>query len=148
MPCEHRYSLDSSTVEGNDVIYSCDKKPEYLCVNYHRSSERVEKGIWIISRDEEAYRFYCAYDNKNKSDEYPGLWHVESDNCYVGSLKELISFFPAPVNKSDPWHGYPFTFSRASPRDRIRALKTVTERLLLTGKISLARAKKIRQGDL
>jgi len=149
VPCSHVFTLSSVVVANNDHRYECNGRPAYLSVNYHRSAVRSnDKGVWLISRDEEAVRFYCAYDCSNASKNYPGLWHIENDNSYVGNANELIAFFPEPINSGENWHGYPFTFARKSPPDRIRALKDVAERLHKSGGLSLARAKKIRQGDL
>lgn len=149
MPCTHAFVLSQVVVENNDHLYACHGRPAYLSVNYHRSVARSnDKGAWRISRDDEAFRFYCAFDYLNESAKYPGLWHIEGGNEYVGVDKELIAFFPAPVNSGENWHGYPFTFARRSPADRIQALKEVANRLYERGDLSLARAKKIRQGDL
>lgn len=149
MPCTHDFELSHVVVENNDHLYECEKRPAYLSVYYHRSAARAnDKGVWCITRNEEAVRFYCAYDCSNTSTYYPGLWHIESSNNYIGEDKELIAFFPEPINPDDNWHGYPFTFSRRSPRDRILALKDIAERLQKSGDLSIARAKKIRQGDL
>jgi len=60
----------------------------------------------------------------------------------------LIAFYPAPVNTNDPWHGYPFTFQRATPLDRIKAIKDVAEKLFKNNKLSLKRIIKIRKGVL
>lgn len=149
MLCMHDFSLSHVVVANNDHLYKCESRPEYLSVYYHRSAAKTgDKGVWLISRDEEAVRFYCAHACSNASKYYPGLWHIEIENSYIGNANELIAFFPEPMNSNDNWHGYPFTFARRSPLDRIRALKDVAERLRENGVISTARAKKIRQGDL
>ena len=134
---------------NNNCLYACASRPSYMSVDYHRAAGRANnKGLWIISRDEEATRFYCAIDHNNSSPEYPGMWHLETDDTYVGRDRELIAFFPAPENPTDPWHGYPFTFERAAPKARIQALKQVAKRLEAAGSLSLARATKIRRGEL
>lgn len=149
MVCTHDFSLSHVVVQNNDHLYKCESRPEYLSVNYHRSAAKSgDKGVWSISRDEEAFRFYCAHSHSNSSKHYPGLWHIENNNSYVGNANELIAFFPEPINSDENWHGYPFTFARRSPVDRIRALKEVAEILREKKVISIARAKKIRQGDL
>lgn len=149
MTCDHSYSLRSVLGENNDLLYSCNDRPDYLSVYYHRSKARSnDKGQWVISRPEEGFRFYCAYDNKNKSDIYPGLWHIENGNTYIGDDYELIAYFPAPKNNNESWHGFPFTFGRKSPPDRIKALKDVAERLFAQKKLSLGRITKIRNGVL
>lgn len=149
MLCTHDFSLSHVVVANNDHLYKCENGPEYLSVTYHRSAAKSgDKGVWSISRDEEAFRFYCAHVHSNASEHYPGLWHIENNDSCIGNANELIAFFPEPMNPGDNWHGYPFTFSRRSPLDRIRALKDVAERWRENGVISTARAKKIRQGDL
>ena len=149
MPCTHAYVVSSAIAANNDLLYQCGQRPAYLSVYYHRSAARSnDKGLWTVSRDEEVVRFYCAFDHGNGSPLYAGLWHIENDNTYLGEAKELIAYFPAPVNPGENWHGYPFTFARRSPPDRIKALKDVAERLHRNGDLSLARVKKIRQGDL
>lgn len=149
VPCTHAYVVSSAIAANNDLLYQCGERPDYLSVYYHRSAARSSaKGLWAVPRDEEAGRFFCAFDNGNSSPLYAGLWHIENDYTYVGEAKELIAYFPAPVNPGENWHGYPFTFARKSPPERIKALKEVAERLHQSGDLSLARVKKIRQGDL
>lgn len=149
LPCTHVYVVSSAMVANNDLLYQCGQRPDYLSVYYHRSAARSSaKGLWAVPRDDEAGRFFCAFDNGNAAPFYDGLWHIENENTYVGEAKELIAYFPAPVNPGENWHGYPFTFARKSPPDRIKALKAVAERLHQSGDLSLARVKKIRQGDL
>lgn len=149
MPCTHTYLISCAPADNNDLLYQCDQRPEYLSVYYHRSAARsTDKGLWAVPRDDEAGRFFCAFDNNNGSQLYAGLWHIENENTYVGDAKELIAYFPEPVNPGEYWHGFPFTFARKSPPDRIKALKEVAERLHQRGELSLARVKKIRQGDL
>jgi hypothetical protein len=149
VPCFHAYAISSVAAGNNDLLYQCDKRPSYLSVYYHRSAARSkDKGVWAVPRDDEAGRFFCAFDNANGSALYAGLWHIENDSTYLGEAKELIAYFPEPANPGEYWHGYPFTFARKSPPDRIKALKEVAERLHQSGVLSLARVKKIRQGDL
>lgn len=149
MSCNHSYVLQAQRMPQNDLLYSCSHFPQYLAVYYHRSAARQEdKGRWAITEEQEAHRFYCAYDNQNKSDLYPGLWHIESGNTLIGTDGEVIAFFPAPINPQDFWHGYPFSFGRKAPKARIRALKETAENLFLIKKISLSRIKKIRNGSL
>lgn len=149
MTCNHSYSLRPTPRENNDLLYSCDKRPDYLSVYYHRSKARSnDKGCWSISRPEEGFRFYCAYDNNNLSNIYPGLWHIENGKSYIGEDNELIAYFPAPKNANESWHGFPFTFERKSPPDRIKALKDVAERLFAQNKLSVGRITKIRNGVL
>lgn len=149
MTCNHNYTLRSSPREHNDLMYSCDDRPDYLSVYYHRSKARAnDKGRWRISRTEESFRFYCAYDNKNSSKLHPGLWHIEDSNLYIGEDYELIAFFPRPKNNNESWHGFPFTFNRKSPPDRLKALQEVAERLFTQNKLSTKRITKIRNGVL
>ncbi len=141
MSCSHSYTLRSQRASNNDLLYSKDEAPaalSYLAIFYHRSLARQkDKGRWVISESEEAFRFYCAHDNSNMSQLYPGLWHIEVDNTIVGAADELIAFFPEPKNSGDPWHGYPFRFGRAAPPNRIKALRQVAERLFNQKKLAL-----------
>ncbi|WP_208281760.1 hypothetical protein, partial [Massilia oculi] len=61
---------------------------------------------------------------------------------------EMIAYFPAPVNANDPWHGFPFTFAKKAPTDRVKALRDVAERLFRKNEIPLKRITKIRSGVL
>lgn len=149
MTCSHSYILQAQRLAQNDLLFTCSKRPDYLSVYYHRSQARQQdKGRWSISEEEEARRFYCAHENENSSDLYPGLWHVEPDSLSIGVDGEVIAFFPAPSNPGALWHGYPFTFSRRAPTARIKALKEVAEGLFKEKKISLSRARKIRTGSV
>jgi hypothetical protein len=150
MNCKHNYNLSSPKQdEKNNLLYKHPKRPDYLIVYYHRSSALAnDKGCWSISRNEEVFRFYCAHDNKNFSSKLPDLWHIEDGSNYVGAEEELISYFVSPSSQNVPWHGFPFTFGRRSPKERIIALKEVAERLLKDGKLSLKRAAKIRTGSI
>lgn len=149
MTCTHNFEMISKRLNNNDTLLSCTDKPNYLSVFYHRSNARSDnKCCWSISITEEGHRFYCAHENRNESIEEPGLWHIEDGNIFIGTNQELICFFPEPKNTNDFWHGYPFTFDRKSPANRIKALKEVAEKLLKQNKLSLKRVKKIRSGEL
>jgi hypothetical protein len=152
MGCSHLYELQSQRASNNDLLYSRNDVPRalfYLAIFYHRSLARQkDKGRWVITESEEAFRFYCAHDSSNLSALYPGLWHIEVENKVIGAADELIAFFPAPKNSGDPWHGYPFRFGRAAPPKRIKALKDVAERLFQQEKIGIARIKQIRNGAI
>lgn len=154
MTCTHNYS-HTHTLQGNDLLFTDSNKikkyPNYLSVHYHRSKKAGNhKNIWAITPGEECNRFYCAFSNNNKptNTKDTGYWHIEPGNSYIGTQKEIISYFVAPENKGDPWHGYPFTFERETPKDRKKGLQEIAETLFQKNKLSLARTKKIRSGDL
>lgn len=152
MPCHHEYELQVEIKEHSDQLFSCGGRPYYLSVTYHRSKARVkDKSTWAISRDDEAKRFFCAFDHDRKSEEYPGLWHIETGGDFIGTAKELIAFFPEPINVDDAWHGYPYTFRRSAKNGNDnpgKALKEVAQRMLEGNEITVARAIKIRRGAL
>lgn len=149
MSCNHTYTPIVKSTDNNNVLYSCKTRPDYLSVYYHRSGAlAANKGCWTISKEEELFRFYCAYDNKNCTPTYAGLWHIESAEIYIGTNDEMIAYFPAPVNANDPWHGFPFTFAKKAPVERVKALRDVAERLFKQNKIPLKRIAKIRSGAL
>lgn len=149
MPCLHTYCIGTTIQTNNDVLCECAPRPNYLSVSYHRSQGRAgEKNLWSVPVDEEGVRFFCAFDSKNASQYYGGLWHIENGNDYIGTGRELIAYFKPPENALDPWHGYPFSFARKSNNKKIKALKEVADALLRSGNLTTARAKKIRQGEL
>ncbi len=90
MSCNHTYKPIVKSTDNNNVLYSCKTRPDYLSVYYHRSGAlAATKGCWTISKDEELFRFYCAYDNNNCTPDYGGLWHIENTEIYIGTNEEM-----------------------------------------------------------
>jgi len=107
-------------VDSSGIVYTSCAETLYLSLNYHRggSSTTHPKSIWEISRPDECHVF-CTAESESWADQNGDLWAVARDGePHYGTRRERMAFFDAPVNQSDPWHGFPVGGRRGLPLRR------------------------------
>lgn len=82
----------------------------YRQLPYHArtAAPRSDKSRWCILEPEEYGIFALAHDGEWVSHPGDNLFSLLANGRTVlGHDQERLGYFPAPGNKTDPWHGYP-----------------------------------------
>jgi hypothetical protein len=136
-------------IDPSGVHYLSCSGALYLSLNYHRGSGKGRRGksIWAIGRDAECHTF-CEAEIGKWSDARANYWAVSVDaRVQLGKNGERLAFFDAPVNVTDPWHGYPISGRPGSPTRR-RPPDELVGRWLDEGRISYVTYDRILTGRL
>ena len=107
-------------VTGDGIEFISCAKSLYLSRHDHRSvtGTKNPKSIWQLSRANECHTF-CGAQLQQWSDKDGDYWAVARDGQEdFGTRGERVAFFDAPVNNTDPWHGYPVGGKRGLPIQR------------------------------
>jgi hypothetical protein len=97
--------------DGGILFKACDNQSKYKSLDAHQSASctKHQKSVWSDkwSRADECHIF-CEAKIRKWIDKNGDCWSVtrEGDEDY-GPRREIVAFFDAPQNDTDPWHGYP-----------------------------------------
>lgn len=90
----------------------------YKPVNYHNkaAAPNRHKTTWVLNQHEQFEVFRVSDENKWFCKNSKGLFSIlENGKLIMGSNEERLSFFPKPINTTDPYHGYPVDSSEYEP---------------------------------
>jgi hypothetical protein len=90
----------------------------YKPVTYHNKTAATNKHktIWVLKQNEQFGVFEVSDENKWFCKIKKGLFSIlAKGEVVMGSNEERLSFFPNPVNASDPYHGYPIDSGEYEP---------------------------------
>jgi len=82
----------------------------YEPVAYHNKTAAANKHktTWKLKQNEQFEVFRVSDESKWFCNERKGLFSIlDNGDVVMGSNEERLSFFPSPVNTTDPYHGYP-----------------------------------------
>lgn len=91
----------------------------YFSTNQHRGEPTIHKSTWSeeITRDDEFAVFRSA-DQLICRDLAGNYWGIAGKGYQVlGTRHERFAKFPATINLTDPWHGYPVSPNRRGEMD-------------------------------
>ncbi len=94
------------------------KKHYYKPVGYHNKTgeSSKHKTLWVLKQNEQYEPFRISDEKAWICAKNKGLFSIlDNGNVIMGTNEERISFFPNPVNKTDPWHGYPIDSGEKDP---------------------------------
>ena len=94
----------------------------YISLHRHRGSGTTKhKSTWIRSFPPKSeFGLFCSADDGNWKDGTGNYWGAEPGAPVLGVDGERLAKFPMVTNRTDPWHGFPFTLigtPRAGPSD-------------------------------
>ncbi|MBK8805587.1 MAG: hypothetical protein IPO21_02605 [Bacteroidales bacterium] len=90
----------------------------YKPVNYHNKTAATNhhKTTWVLKQNEQFEVFRVSDESKWFCKNRNGLFSIlDNGEVIMGANEERISFFPNPVNNSDPYHGYPVNSGEYEP---------------------------------
>jgi hypothetical protein len=125
--------------ESAGALFKTCKGSSYRAVNYHRpsNSNSSTKSCWSLTEVEECSTF-CETEQKSWNDEDGNNWSIAPTGSQpYGTSGERMAHFPAPKNKTDSWHGFPFSRRgakafRRRPPDRLLSEWRETNRISFT----------------
>lgn len=90
----------------------------YKPVTYHNktASSNKHKTTWQLKQNEQYEAFRVSDESKWFCKKRNGLFSIlNNGEVIMGSNEERLSFFPEPVNSTDPYHGYPIESGEHEP---------------------------------
>lgn len=108
----------------------------YKPVVYHNKTAAVNKHktMWALKQNEQFEVFRISDESKWFCKERNGLFSILANGeVIMGQNEERLSFFPIPVNTTDPYHGFPIDSGEYEPSielvDRWLKDKIIDDRL-------------------
>lgn len=104
------YKFPKIKLNEDGLFGPTKEKHFYKPVTYHNKTAAANKHktTWILKQNEQFEVFRVSDERKWFCKDRNGLFSIlDNGDVVMGSNEERLSFFPSPVNTTDPYHGYP-----------------------------------------
>jgi hypothetical protein len=112
------YKFPRVKLNGSGLFGPTNRSHFYKPVSYHNKTSGVNsnKTKWVLKQNEQYEVFRVSDESKWQCNKKKGLFSILSNGEVIfGDNEERLSFFPNPMNSTDPWHGYPVDSGEYEP---------------------------------
>ena len=104
---------------NNDGLFGPTQNDNYYKpVTYHNKTAKTNKhkNTWVLKQNEQFEVFRVCDEGEWSCIKNKGLFSIlDNGEVIMGANEERLSFFPKPVNDTDPYHGYPVDSGEYEP---------------------------------
>lgn len=112
------YIFPKVKLNGNGLFGPTSKANYYKPVSYHNKTaeSNKHKTTWVLKQNEQYEAFRVCDEQEWLCIKNKGLFSIlDKGDVIMGTNEERLSFFPKPINITDPYHGYPVDSSEYEP---------------------------------